>query len=137
MKGVDSEIPHMNPTHNVHRIDLFEAVKYDIRLHGHRFIILEFGLVGLGALGLAIVELLNAPNGMLLALSAVWFLGFALNCLGVVFLALQVHRTGTGTAYGDRRLHLYALQLIALLLIPFAVVVAAGVQWRRGDLHYG
>ena len=33
-------------------MNIFEAVKYDIRLHGGRFM-----LVGLGAFGLAIVEL--------------------------------------------------------------------------------
>jgi hypothetical protein len=58
-------------------------------------------------------------------------------CLAVVFLALQVQRTSTGTVHGDRRLHRYALQLIIMLLIPLAVALAAFVQRRRGGFHHG
>jgi hypothetical protein len=123
----------MNPTVNARRINLFEAVKYDIRLHGSRFIILEFALVGFGALALAVVELVHSIRGGLPLLGGLYFLSFALNCLAVVLLALRVKRTGTGTVYGDRRLHLYALQLIVMLLIPLAVLLAALAQLRQED----
>lgn len=127
----------MNPSRNVHCIDLFEAVKYDVRLHGSRFIILEFAAVGVGALVLAIVEFLHAGNGVLPLLGGIWFLCFALNCLAVAMLGVQVRRTGTATTYSDRRLHLYAAQLIVLLLVPLAVAAAAVIQWRRGDSGHG
>jgi len=127
----------MNPTTNARRVDLFEAVKYDIRLHGARFITLEFALVGLGAFALAVLELAHRAGGPLAVLSGVWFLTFALNCLAVVLLARQVRRTGTATVFSDRRLHLYALQLVVMLLIPLAVALAALRQWRAGDFHAG
>jgi hypothetical protein len=116
-------------------VNIFEAVKYDIRLHGARFIILEFMLVGLGAFGLAIVELLHAAYGMFPLLGGVWFLSFALNCLAVVLLARHVQRFGTSTVLSDRRLQLYALELIVMLLIPLAVAVVVMIQWRSGDLR--
>jgi hypothetical protein len=125
----------MTTTLNARHIDVFEAIKYDIRLHGARFIILEFALVGLGALVLAGVEFLRAGNGLLPLLGGLWFLGFALNCLAVVLLALQVRHTGTDTFHSGRRLHLYAVQLIVMLLIPLAVLLAALAQWHAGDLH--
>jgi hypothetical protein len=125
----------MNPTLHARRIDLYEAVKYDIRLHSARFIILEFALAGLGALALTVVELLHGGNGGPPLLGGLWFLSFALNCLAVVLLGLHVRRFGTGTVYSDRRLQLYALELIVMLLIPLAVLLAALVQWRAGDFY--
>lgn len=119
----------------VRRIDLYEAVKYDIRLHGFRFILLEFLMAGLGAIALASVEFLHAGRGSLPVVGGVWFLGVALNCGAVVFLALQTRRTGTSTRFGDRRLHVYALELVVMLLIPLAVALAALQQWRAGDFR--
>ena len=126
----------MNSPRNVRRIDLFEAVKYDIRLHGSRFISVEFGLAGAGALALTAVEFAHARDGPLHWVSGLWFLSFALNCLAVVVLGVQVRRTGTATVYSDRQLHLYVVQLIIMLLIPLAIVAAVLVQWRRGDLRH-
>jgi hypothetical protein len=35
----------------------------------------------------------------------------------------------------DIRLHLYALELVVMLLIPLAVALAALAQWRAGDFR--
>ena len=35
----------------------------------------------------------------------------------------------------DRRLHVYALELVVMLLIPLAVALAALQQWRAGDFR--
>lgn len=117
------------------RIDLYEAVKYDIRLHGFRFIAAEFALAGLGALAITAVELLHASHGGAPLLGGIWFLSVALNCFAVLFLALKVRETGTSTRFSDRRLHVYALELVVMLLIPLAVVLAALLQWHAGDLR--
>jgi hypothetical protein len=123
----------MTGSSRAHLVDLFEAVKYDIRLHGFRFITLEFELVGIGAAALAGLELLHAPSGQMPLLGGIWFLGVALNCLAIVLLARQAQRLGAGTALGPRRVQWYALQLVVLLLVPPAVAIVALYQWRAGD----
>jgi len=96
----------------------------------------EFTLAGLGAPAIAAVEFLHAPRGGAPLLGGLRFLSVALNCFAVVFLALKVRQTGTSTQYSDRRLQLYALELV-VLLIPLAVDVAALQQWHAHDFRPG
>ena len=127
----------MNHRITPRRIDLFEAVKYDIRLHGFRLIAAEFALAGLGGLAVTIVEFLHASHGGAPLLGGLWFLSVAINCVAVVFLAIRVRRTGTSTQFSDRRLHLYVLELVVMLLIPLAVALVALQQWHAHDFHTG
>jgi len=125
----------MNRTPHARVINLFEGVRYDVRLHGFRFISLEFALVGSGAVILAIVELLHAGHGGPPLAGGIWFLSVATNCLAVVLLAREARAMGTDTDYSPRLVHLYTLQLVVMLLIPFAVALAALYQWRAGDFR--
>jgi len=106
----------------IRRIDLIEAVRYDIHLHGFPTIFAEFLLAALGAVAIAIVELLHAGNGGAPLLGGLWFLGVALKCFPVVLLSLHVRRAGTDSRHGKRRPHLYVLELVVMLLMPRAVV---------------
>lgn len=118
-----------------HRIDLFEAVKYDLRLHGFRFITVEFVAAGLGACALAAVELAHAGRGGAPLWGGIWFLTVAVNCLAVVVLIRQAHRLGAGTVLHMRRVQLHALQLVVLLLLPLGVALALAWQWHAGDFR--
>ena len=66
--------------------------------------------------------------------AAIRFAGFALNSLAVVLLARHAAWAGTSSVASERRVHLYALELIAMLLVPTAVALVAFLQWRAGDL---
>jgi hypothetical protein len=123
----------MNHARPPRRIDLYEAVKYDIRLHGFRFIVTEFALATAGAFAVAVVEFAHSAHGGSPLWGGLWFLSVGLNTSAVVVMALAVRATAADTTLGDRRLHLYALQLTVLLLVPCAVVLVALRQWRAGD----
>jgi|SRR5579871_3164720 len=116
------------------RVDLYEAVKYDMRLHGPRVIIAEFAAATVVAGLLAAFEALRPDRTATLALSALWFAGFALNSLAVVALAMHARRGPLGSSLREHRLHLHALALVVLLLVPAAVALAALAQWLAGDL---
>jgi hypothetical protein len=115
-------------------VDIYEAVRHDVHLHGVRFIFLEFAAATLIAAALAIFELLRADSSWSSLLAGFWFAGFAANSLAVVLLAKRAARFGTSTRVRQRWLHLYALELLALLLIPGAVALVARLQWHTGDL---
>jgi hypothetical protein len=118
-------------------VDVYEAVRYDVRLHGARFIIVEFAIATLIAAALAIVESVRAASSASSLLIALWFAGFALNSLAVVLLARNAARGGTTPPPRPRLLHLYAIELIVMLLIPGSVALAALLQSRAGDLRGG
>jgi hypothetical protein len=113
-------------------VDVYEAVKYDVRLHGARFITLEFAAAALIAGALAIFEVVRAAASGASVPMALWFAGFALNSLAVVLLARTAGRDGTEARVSQRWLHLYALELIVMLLLPGAVALVALLQ-RRAD----
>src|SRR5215471_14415121 len=106
----------MTPTRSSGRgyVNVYEAVRYDVQLHGARFIVLEFAAATLLAAALAIFELFRADASWSSVLAGLWFAGFAVNSLAVVLLARRATRLGTGARVRSRRLHLYALELVAL-----------------------
>jgi hypothetical protein len=118
-------------------LNIFEAVKYDVRLHGARFIIVEFAAAVLIALALMSVKLVQIPNSLSSLMTALWFAGVALNGIAVILLAWHTSRTGLEPGFVLRRVQLYTVELIVLLLIPCAVALATLLQWRSGDLRVG
>jgi hypothetical protein len=109
-------------------VDVYEAVKYDVRLHGARFIAIEFGVVGLIALGIVVAKLVQGDFSTAGIEAIIFFAGFALNCLAVVLLVRRAARLGTRTNVVERRLHLFAAGLVVLLLVPGAVALLEVVQ---------
>jgi hypothetical protein len=115
-------------------VDLYEAVKYDVRLHGARFITLEFAAATALAIGLTILELTRAAAATESLIAGLWFAGFGLNSLAVTLLARHAGRTGTQSEVSERRVQFFALGLVVMLLIPALVAALSLLQWRRGDL---
>src|SRR5581483_8040410 len=90
-------------------VDLYEAVKYDTRLHGTRFIITEFAAATLGSGLLGGFEVFRLDRTLPTVLTGLWFLGVSLNSLAVVALARHATRHGMAAQLGARRLQLSAM----------------------------
>ncbi len=116
-------------------VDLYEAVRYDVHLHGAWFIIGEFAAATLLAAALATFELLRPEPSRSTLLAGFWFAGFAVNSLAVVLLAKRAARSDPSWRAHPRRLHLYVVELVALLLIPGAVALVATIQWHSGVVN--
>jgi len=115
-------------------VDLYEAVKYDTRLHGTRFIITEFAAATLGSGLLGGFEVFRLDRTLPTVLTGLWFLGVSLNSLAVVALARHATRHGMAAQLGERRLQLSAMALIGLLLVPAAIAIFTARRWATGAL---
>jgi len=120
-------------------IEMRKLVAVDMVLHGRLFILVEFAVGVLLALGLGVfflrISLSSSPLiwKVLLVLFGLWSCGIAANYTPLFLYAVSIAKSGTVKAEGKPELplvHRYNVQQF-VIFIPFLVAIVAIAQERK------
>ncbi len=120
-------------------IEMRKLVAVDMVLHGRLFILVEFAVGVLLALGLGVfflrISLSSSPLiwKVLLVLFGFWSCGIAANYTPLFLYAVSIAKSGTVKAEGKPELphvHRYNVQQF-VIFIPFLVAIVAIAQERK------
>ncbi len=115
-------------------INITEATGYDIRLHGIRFITLEFAFGTLLGTALAVLNLFVTARSLVAAITGIWALGFGFNSLTIMAIALSVARGRAALPpmpLDKSKILRFSWLFPLLLVLPFVLTLVALLQAFR------